>query len=594
MTQQIINIGSAPNDGTGDQLRTSFDKCNLNFTEIYQGLVESLPLGNAIEYRFNNNIAEPPSLAEIRVNAAPQAGSTKLWASHTASSGINIKQFLSAATAGSRFILQDKNDNTNYLKLNVTGSPVDKTSYWEFPIAVTASGGNLPSASILVSVTAASGSSGFPEAPTDGIVYGRRGSDATWQPSPVGATGPQGPAGATGAQGPKGDPQTPSDANPLIDGTATPGASALYSRGDHVHPTDTSRAALTQVVRYDAAQTLTAAQKAQARANIDVLKRNYIINGAMMISQENGATAGAGAAGVGYYPVDAFCVLWAGTTGAYLTNQLTGAPITPAGSPNRLYVTVNTADTSVGTSDLVQIFQNIEGFRIADLKFGSASAKQFTLQFGVNAPAGTYCVTFINAASNRSYVAEYVIAAGEAGTDVVKTITVQGDTSGTWAKDNTTGLGIHWCLMAGTTFQQAASSWGTGNVVGSPNQFNFMGAVNNQFQLFDVGLYEGTTAPPFQVPDYASELQLCLRYWEKLASQNLNASANQGGVAIGATFRLTRKRAAPSTSGANQTFINCTGFSVDTVTPDSIRMYASSSAVGAVFFQTDVIANARL
>jgi hypothetical protein len=37
VTQQIINIGAAPNDGTGDQLRSSFDKCNLNFTELYAG-----------------------------------------------------------------------------------------------------------------------------------------------------------------------------------------------------------------------------------------------------------------------------------------------------------------------------------------------------------------------------------------------------------------------------------------------------------------------------------------------------------------------------------------------------------------------------
>lgn len=37
MAQQVINIGSAPNDGTGDQLRTAFDKCNDNFTELYAG-----------------------------------------------------------------------------------------------------------------------------------------------------------------------------------------------------------------------------------------------------------------------------------------------------------------------------------------------------------------------------------------------------------------------------------------------------------------------------------------------------------------------------------------------------------------------------
>ena len=35
MAKQTINIGSAANDGTGDLLRNAFDKCNDNFTELY-------------------------------------------------------------------------------------------------------------------------------------------------------------------------------------------------------------------------------------------------------------------------------------------------------------------------------------------------------------------------------------------------------------------------------------------------------------------------------------------------------------------------------------------------------------------------------
>jgi hypothetical protein len=62
----------------------------------------------------------------------------------------------------------------------------------------------------------------------------------------------------------------PSNANPVMDSIAAPGTSALYARGDHVHPTDTTRAALTQVVRYDTAQGLTLAQQKQARDNIAV------------------------------------------------------------------------------------------------------------------------------------------------------------------------------------------------------------------------------------------------------------------------------------------------------------------------------------
>jgi hypothetical protein len=37
MAQQTINIGTTANDGTGDPLRTAFDKCNDNFTELYAG-----------------------------------------------------------------------------------------------------------------------------------------------------------------------------------------------------------------------------------------------------------------------------------------------------------------------------------------------------------------------------------------------------------------------------------------------------------------------------------------------------------------------------------------------------------------------------
>jgi hypothetical protein len=45
MAQQTINIGTAPNDGTGTPLRTSFDYCNLNFTELYTAVG---PSGNNI------------------------------------------------------------------------------------------------------------------------------------------------------------------------------------------------------------------------------------------------------------------------------------------------------------------------------------------------------------------------------------------------------------------------------------------------------------------------------------------------------------------------------------------------------------------
>lgn len=249
-------------------------------------------------------------------------------------------------------------------------------------------------------------------------------------------------------------------------------------------------------------------------------RKNYIVNSAMMVSQQNGTTT---LTTTDSYPVDQFNIGSTGTTGAYTIAQV--ASFTPSGSPNRIRVAVTTADTAVAAGDLVYVIQRLEGLRIADLRFGSSSAKTITIKFGVKAPAGTYTVGIVNGSSNRSYMAEYVISVSEANTDVVKTVTIIGDLSGTWANNNSLGFMVVWGLMAGTTFQQIAGSWGTGNVYGSTNQFNFMGTVGNTFELFDVGMYEGTTAPKFVVPDYAAELQSCQRYWEPWIGNNTSGYA---------------------------------------------------------------------
>ena len=45
MAKQTIGIGSSANDGTGDPLRTAFDKANDNFDELYSGRVVPVPTG---------------------------------------------------------------------------------------------------------------------------------------------------------------------------------------------------------------------------------------------------------------------------------------------------------------------------------------------------------------------------------------------------------------------------------------------------------------------------------------------------------------------------------------------------------------------
>jgi hypothetical protein len=350
--------------------------------------------------------------------------------------------------------------------------------------------------------------------------------------------------------------------------------------------------AMANAVKYDAPQGLSRAQQYQARDNIAIAKKNYVINGAMMISQENGTTSGTTN---GYYPVDQFFLGISGTSGAAAITQ--GVLATPGGSPNRIRVQATTADSAVAAGDIVWVQQRIEGLRCADLLFGTASAKTITVQFGVRAPAGTYSFTIANNGGSRSYVSEYVIAAGEANTDVVKAVTIPGDITGTWNKDNTIGFDLRWGLMVGSSSQQAAGSWGTANALGSPNQFNFMGTVNNVFDLFDVGLYEGSVVPPFTVPDYASELQSCLRYWEK----GDRALGFAGSITSGGSYIANSAFAVPKRSTPTMTFtdigssnFNALPFFNNFPYSNRISVERAASATGYGYFYSNFIANARL
>ncbi|TAI63877.1 hypothetical protein CWO89_21835 [Bradyrhizobium sp. Leo170] len=291
--------------------------------------------------------------------------------------------------------------------------------------------------------------------------------------------------------------------------------------------------------------------KAQARANLGVQpyneSYNYVVNGAMMISQENGQTDSIAS---GWYPVDMFSYVGGGISGAASVQQLSKA--TPGGSPYRIRATVTSAQPSIAAGGFLQFYHALEGFDVADLLFGTSAAKTVTLRFGVNAPAGTWSATFDGPpAAGRSYTAEYTISAAEAGKDVVRYITVPGDVSGAWAKDNMRGLLVHWALVSGANYQQAPGSWTAGGFCGSPNQFNFLGTVGNVFELFDVALYQGSSAPAYKVPNYQQELLKCQRQawiWSTTAAV-IRLAISYNDTAAGTQFVIplpTMMRATPT------------------------------------------------
>ena len=232
--------------------------------------------------------------------------------------------------------------------------------------------------------------------------------------------------------------------------------------------------------------------------------KNRIINGGMVIDQRN-----AGAAIAGGYAVDRF-EFQENSSSVFTIQKSTTAP---AGFINSMLVTVTTA-ASATAAQVNRFFQRIEGNNIADFGFGAAGAATVTLSFWVRSSlTGTYCVALVNNAANRSYVAEYTISS--ANTWEQKTITIAGDTSGTWETGTSIGVQVTFDLGGGSNYNTTAGAWAAGNYTRTTNQANFANTLNATFYITGVQLEKGSTATSFDYRDYGRELIMCQRYYEQ-------------------------------------------------------------------------------
>lgn len=86
MAQQNFNVGALANDGTGDQLRTAFQKAQANFTELYNGTAAAtsatpVALTDAATIAVAWTAAEnfTVTLAGNRTLALPTGGQPGTW-----------------------------------------------------------------------------------------------------------------------------------------------------------------------------------------------------------------------------------------------------------------------------------------------------------------------------------------------------------------------------------------------------------------------------------------------------------------------------------------------------------------------------------
>lgn len=286
--------------------------------------------------------------------------------------------------------------------------------------------------------------------------------------------------------------------------------------------------------------------------------KNLIIGGNFSLNPWQRGTTFAPVA-ANNYTADRFQYYYNASTAVITMQKTADAPTTIEAemlSGDCFEADVTTADATIAATELVGIRYNVEAY-----DFAAIAERTYTLSFWVKAfTAGTYCVSFMNDGSNRSYVAEYTI--NTTATWEKKTITVVGDSGGTWLTNtNGVGLRITFMMAVGSTYQTTPDTWTGGLFFGTSNQVNGVGSTSDYLRLQFIQLEAGDTATPFEIRSREQEISLCHRYYfDDTSTYNIPLPFESSTTRIYARYWHTQMRTPPAIT---QTI---TGTGVGTVT----------------------------
>ena len=241
--------------------------------------------------------------------------------------------------------------------------------------------------------------------------------------------------------------------------------------------------------------------------------RNLLINSGMQVAQR-----GTSSTSEGYQTVDRFRFTSSDMDQrAFTQSQDTTGP---SGFTNSYKITVTTPETTTEAEEQLFMFQAIEAQNLQQLGYGTSDAKQLTLSFWVKSSVtGAYCVAFYENDGNRLITSTYSISS--ANTWEYKTITIDGDTSGTINNDNGAGLELYFFLSVGPDRKTTDStSWGTWTAAkfGYGQVADVAATSSATWQITGIQLEVGDVATPFEYEDYGTTLQKCQRYYQKIVA----------------------------------------------------------------------------
>ena len=343
--------------------------------------------------------------------------------------------------------------------------------------------------------------------------------------------------------------------------------------------------------------------------------KNRIINGAMVIDQRYaGAAVSAATVAANAYLVDRFQFLGS-QSAKFSAQQNQGGVTPPTGFKNYLGLTVASAVSLIST-DYFLLGQRIEGFNIADLAWGTASAAPVTLSFRVySSLTGTFGGVLKNNNGTRAYPFTYSIPTANTWTTI--SVTIAGDTSGTWLTDNSVGIYVIWGLGVGATYSGTAGAWGGADVNSATGAVSVVSTAGATFYITGVQLEKGSTATSFDYRPYGTELILCQRYFSKTYIQSQAVGTANGAApirqtstgnaygTIGNWFFPSTMRAVPTITGYapgngaagffNGDSVIYSQLGTHTPTEVGVGFFVSNNAIGAnVFFSLHATASAEL
>jgi hypothetical protein len=325
--------------------------------------------------------------------------------------------------------------------------------------------------------------------------------------------------------------------------------------------------------------------------NASIMK-NRIINGAMVIDQRNAGASVTNNGTNAQYAVDRFVLLGSVTT-KYTAQQNAGSITSAVGFQNYLGITSSSA-YSVGAGDYFCTQQSIEGLNVADLGWGTANAKTVTLSFQVySSLTGTFGGSLTNSDSNRSYPFTYSIPVANTWTSI--SVTIAGDTSGTWLTTNGIGIKITFSFGMGSTYSGTAGAWAAAQYLSATGATSVVGTNGATWYITGCQLEVGSSATGYEYENYTSLLQKCQRYYE-IGTNYVDAGyvpANTPVSFAGSTFAVT-KRIAPNMTFTTVSFSNGYGATSRTIYVSGFWRYILATATGALAGSETYTASAEL